>query len=325
MDEPTIADVMAARVRIAPHLAPTPAVPCPGLSDVLGARVYLKLESLQPTGAFKVRGGVNLLACEQAALRAAGTGVACASTGNHGQSVAYAGRLFELAVTVFAPRDANPLKVAAMRRLGAAVTLTGADFDASRLACESWAASTGARYIHSMNEPLLIAGVGTAALEVLWDVPHADWLLVPVGGGTGAAGACLAAGAVAPGCRVVGVQAEGAPAVSRSFRERRLLETAAADTMAEGLQTRVAFELPLRIMWERLHAVRLVSDADLWQAMGLLLTHAHLVVEAAGAAPLAAALRMPELRGTTVVLILSGGNATAGQVQRAAALAAEAP
>ena len=317
---PAIHDVLLALRRIRPHLPPTPLLHSPALSDLLQADVHLKCENLQPTGAFKVRGGLNLIAVEAEDLRANGTPVVAASTGNHGQSVAYSARRFGIEAAIYAPLDANPLKVAAMQRLGATVRLAGRDFDEAREACEADAAQTGARYIHSMNEPLLIAGVATASLEALTELPDADYLLVPVGGGSGAAGAALVAHSLCPGCRVVGVLAEGAPAVHDAFHSRRLGSTDRADTIAEGLATRVAFDLPLQVMWGRLHDMVLVADRELVSAMALSMETAHLVVEAAGAAPLAAALRVAEtLRGRRVVLILSGGNATAAQMQQALA------
>ncbi len=315
---PALSDVLAASRRIRPLLPPTPLLPSRGLSELLGVEVFVKCENLQPVGAFKVRGGVNLLAAEAPALRARATGVVAASTGNHGQSIAYAAARFGLPATIFAPTDSNPLKVAAMRALGAVVRRRGRDFDEARQACEAHAAASGARYVHSMNEPMFIAGVGTAAWEVLQEIPEANWLFVPVGGGSGAAGACLVASALAPRCRVVGVQAEGAPAVWRSFHARRLLSTERAATMAEGLSTRVAFALPLEILWRHLHGLVLVSDEALQEAMVLHLEHTHLVAEAAGAVPLAGALRLRgRLRGGRVVLMLSGGNATRAQLAAA--------
>ncbi|MCL6522631.1 MAG: pyridoxal-phosphate dependent enzyme [Firmicutes bacterium] len=318
--EPGIEDVLRARRRIAPYLAPTPLLRPPALARLLGAEVFLKCENLQPTGAFKVRGGVNLVAAEREAGKLGPAGLTAASTGNHGQSVAYAGHLFGLPVTVFGPEGLNPLKREAIRAWGAEVREVGRDFDAAREACEAYARETGARYVHSMNEPLLVAGVATAYLEALLEVPDADFLIVPVGGGSGASGAAIVARALRPGMRVIGVQAEGAPAVYRSFRSGRLESTPAAVTRAEGLATRVAFELPVRILRRYLDEMVLVGDQAMLEAMRILAETAHLVAEEAGAAPLAAALALrEELRGKKVILPVTGGNATAGQL--AAALA----
>jgi threonine dehydratase len=208
--EPTLQDVMAAALKIRPHLQPTPLRRSPAASEAVGADVYLKHEHHLPTGAFKVRGGVNLVSQLSPGERAAG--VIAASTGNHGQSVAYAARLFGVKAIICAPENANASKVEAMKELGATVKLVGADFDEARIACERLAAAEGYRYIHSGDEPLLIAGVGTHTLEILRDEPGIDTIIVPIGGGSGAAGACIVAKTVNPKITVIGVQAEQAPA-----------------------------------------------------------------------------------------------------------------
>jgi threonine dehydratase len=304
---PTLADVLHARRAIAPYLRPTPIIEPPALSEALGCRAVLKCEHLNPTGAFKVRGGVNLVARLSTEERA--RGVLAVSTGNHAQSVAYAARLFGVRAVIYMPEAANPVKVSATRGLGAEVVLTGHDFDAARLAAEERAAGDGLRYIHSANEPLLIAGVGTYALELLEEVPELDAIFVPVGAGSGVLGTATVARAVNPAIRVIGVQAEGAPAVYRSWKERRYVETERIATFAEGLATRQPFELPRQLLPELVHDMMLVSDAELESAIRLLVTGARQVVEAAGAAALAGAWkRRAEFAGQAVGLILSGGN-----------------
>jgi len=314
---PGFHDVLAAKRRIRPYLSPTPLIRAESLSDDLGFEVLLKLEFLHPTRAFKVRGGINLVAAEHEAGLLSGTGLAAASTGNHGQSVAYAGRLFGVPVRVFVPRDANPVKTRAMERLGATVVRIGRDFDAAREACEEYAAEHGWRYVHSMNEPLLIAGVATAYLEALTTAPDASVILVPMGGGTGASAAGLVASHVNPAIRVIGVQAEGAPALHHAFHTGTLAETPTMTTAAEGLATRVAFSLPLAMIRATLQDVRLVSDAELYAAQRLLLRHARVLPEMAGAAGLAAALQMRDaLLGQRVILPLTGANASDGEISR---------
>ena len=309
---PTMADVLAARARIRPHLLPTPLHDWPGLGELVGARVWVKHENHLPTGAFKVRGGVNLLACLDPATRA--LGVVAASTGNHGQSVAWAARRFGVAATVYAPAGANPVKVAAMRQLGATVVLSGRDFDDAREACEARSRRDGSRYIHSGDEPLLIAGVATATVEVLEAEPDLEVLIVPVGGGTGAAAACLAARALAPELEVIGVQSEAAPAAHDSWRQGRLVEAPMA-TAAEGLATRTAFDLPQRILRAHLDDFVLVTEAQLRDAMRSMLAHTRNLVEAAGAAPLAAALaHRDRWRGRRVGLMCTGGNVSPEQL-----------
>ncbi len=216
--EPVLPDVLAAAARIRPHLSPTPLRRSPAASESVGADVYLKHEFHLPTGAFKVRGGVNLVS--QLSAKEREVGVIAASTGNHGQSVAYAARLFGVKAIICAPENANAAKVEAMRELGATVNLVGADFDEAREACERQAVAEGYRYIHSGNEPLLIAGVATHTLEILTEEPRIDVIIVPVGGGSGAAGACIVAKTVNPRIAVIGVQAEKAPSAYLTWRSR---------------------------------------------------------------------------------------------------------
>jgi threonine dehydratase len=209
-----------------------------------------------------------------------------------------------------------------MRAFGATVVEHGADYDEARVECERLAAERGIRYVHSGNEPFLIAGVATASLEVLEDRPDVEVFIVPVGGGSGAAGACIVAKHQRPGVRVIGVQSEGAPAAYLSWRDRRPTEGGPVRTFAEGLATRTAFDLPQRILSELLDDFVLVSDEELYRAMRLLLVEGHLVAEGAGAAATAAALKLRDaLRGRTVALWISGGNATAESISRALAAA----
>ena len=313
---PTFADVLAAKHFLASHIAPTPLVQRPAVSDALGLDVWLKCESLLPTAAFKVRGGLNLIGRDPTAR----AGVTGASTGNHGQSLAYAGKVFGVPVTIFHPRGANPLKLAAMRASGATLVEHGVDFDEARVECARRAVAEGARYVHSGDEPFLIAGVATAALEVLETLPNADVLIVPIGGGSGVAGACLVAKTVNPKITVIGVQSDGAPSAYLSWRDRAPRETERINTFADGLATRTPFDLPQRMMRELLDDFVLVSDQDLYAAMRLLLVEGHIVSEGAGAAPVAAARKLRErLIGRTVVCWVSGGNATAESLQRALA------
>lgn len=295
------------------HLAPTPLRRSPAVSNMLDADVYLKHEHHLPTGAFKVRGGVNLISQLTPAEQEAG--VIAASTGNHGQSVAYAARLFGVKAIVCAPENANPSKVDAMRELGADVKLGGASYDEARLACERMAATHGYRYIHSGDEPLLIAGVGTHTLEILSEQPRVDTIIVPVGGGSGAAGACIVAKAIDPTIQVIGVQSEAAPAAYQSWRDGRLVEVP-SHTWAEGLATGTAFELPQRIMRRLLDDFVLVGDEDIRAAVRILLERTRTVVEGAGAASLAGALGLKDrLAGRRVALILSGGNISIAQLR----------
>jgi threonine dehydratase len=310
---PQLRDVFEAQRVIAPYLDPTPVRRYPALDRVVGSELLVKHENHLPTGAFKVRGGINLVSQLEPAQLAAG--VYAASTGNHGQSVAYAASLFEVAATIFVPRGANPVKVSSMRALGATVIEHGVDFDEARERCEEVAAASGARYVHSGDEPLLIAGVATATLELLEREPSIDVIVVPVGGGSGAAGACIVAKAIDPRIVVIGVQSEAAPAAYRAWRERRPVADEMR-TFAEGLQTRVSFELPQRILAEHLDDFVLVADDELRAATLQLIELTRTLVEPAGAAALAAVLRLRErLAGRRVAVICSGGNISPAQLR----------
>lgn len=219
----------------------------PAIDELVGAEVFIKHENYQPIGAFKVRGGINLISQLSESERA--RGVIAASTGNHGQSVSYAARLFGVKARIVVPEAANPGKVAAMRGMGSEVIFHGARFDEARVHCEELARRHGYRYIHSGDEPLLIAGVATEALEMLEDEPRLEVIVVPVGGGSGAAGVCIAANAINPNIRIIGVQSEAAPAAFESWRQKRLVE-APNRTVAEGLATGTAFALPQAILCE---------------------------------------------------------------------------
>jgi threonine dehydratase len=310
---PTLGDVRAARERIAPHLPQTPLYANGALTELVGTEIFVKHENHLPIGAFKVRGGVNLVA--QLSDEERHRGVVTASTGNHGQSIAFAAGRFGVRAIVCVPEGANPVKLASMERLGAELVVHGRDFDEAREHCEALARERGYRYIHSGNEPHLIAGVGTATLELLETEPEIDVLIVPVGGGSGAAGACIAGKGMRPELEVIGVQSSAAPAAYRSWRARELLEDRMA-TRAEGLATRVAFELPQRIMWEHLDDFVLVDEDELDRAVLLMIEGTRNLVEPAGAAPLAAALRLQDrLAGKKVALILSGGNISPDQLR----------
>ena len=304
--------MLAARHRITPYLRPTPLYHYPALEMLTGAPVWVKHENHQPVGAFKVRGGVNLVS--QLGPPERRRGVIAASTGNHGQSVAYAARLFGVHAVICMPEQANPVKVESMQALGAEVIFHGQDFDEAREHCEKQASEHGYRYIHSGNEPSFIAGVATCTLEILEARPDTEVIVVPIGGGSGAAGACVVAKAIRPSIEVIGVQSEAAPAAYRSWQARALVPDATS-TFAEGLATRTAFELPQQILWALLDDFVLVSEDALRTATRLMIEKTRNLVEPAGAASLAAVLGAPErFAGRKVSIVCSGGNISPAQL-----------
>jgi threonine dehydratase len=313
---PTLGDVFRARRAIAPFLAPTPLLTAEKLSDRLGVTTYVKCENLQPIGAFKVRGGLYLLS--RLSKEERDRGVVGASTGNHGQSIAYAARAYGAKATIFVPEVANELKVASMERLGATVVKHGADFDVAFEAAREFAERENAHFIHSADEPDLIAGVATATLEMLEEVPDLDAIFVPIGGGSGLCGATLVGKALNPEIRVIGVQSEGAPAVYESWRDRELKELDRSDTFAEGVATRKAFALPAAMLWGKVDEIMLVSDSDLRRSILTLLETTAMLAEGAGAASLAGLYhRRRDFAGRKVGIILSGGNLTLESLQEA--------
>jgi threonine dehydratase len=307
MDWPTYADVTAAADVVRRHMRPTPLYEWPDLSRRLGCRYFLKHENHTPTTAFKVRGGLNLVSRLSDEQKRRGI-IAC-STGNHGLSLAYACRQFGVRCVIVVPAVNNPDKIAAIRDLGAEVIEHGRDFDDAREHCEAIGPGQGLRYVHSANEPDLIAGVGTCALEIFDDLPDPDVILVPVGLGSGICGTCLVAAERRPQTRVIGVQSELAPAMTLSWRAGRPIETGPPQTFAEGMATRVPAALTLDIMRRHVHDMVLVDDDSLRETIRLLLRVTHNLAEGAGAATTAAAMQLRErLAGKTVVGILSGGN-----------------
>jgi threonine dehydratase len=307
MNLPTYANVCAAEPVVHAHLKPTPLYEWPALSRLLGCRYFLKHENHTPTTAFKVRGGLFLVSRLTADEKQ--RGVLGCTTGNHGQSLAYACRRFGVRCVVVVPTVHNPDKIAAMRALGAEIVEHGKDYDEAREHCEMIHRREGLRYVHSANEPDLIAGVGTLALEIFDDLPDPDVILVPVGLGSGISGTSLVAAARRPATQIIGVQSELAPAVTLSWREGRPVHTDTPRTFAEGMATRVPAEMTLEIMRCHVHDMVLVEDDALRETIRLLLRVTHNLAEGAGAAATAAALQMGErLAGKTVVGILSGGN-----------------
>src|SRR5260370_16057992 len=216
MSIPKLQDILQAQKRIRPYLARTPLHSYPAINELVGSTLFIKHENYQPVGAFKVRGGINLIS--QLSQEERERGVIADSTGNHGQSVAYDARLFGIKAIIVVREKANPGKVAAMEGMGAQVIKHGATYDESKLHCEDLARAHGYRYIHSGNEPLLIAGVGTEALEMLEDQPDLDIIIVPIGGGSGAARGSIAPHPLHPAIQIFRVQSEESPAAYEKWK-----------------------------------------------------------------------------------------------------------
>ena len=312
--EPTINDIHRARTAIRGHILRTPLRHYPVLSELLDADVWVKHENFQLLGAFKVRGGINLVSQTSQAER--DRGFVTASSGNHGQSIAYAAREFGSACTVVLPEGANPAKANSITALGADLVFHGDVFERSREHAEKLAEKEGMRFIHAANEPLLVAGVGTYSIEVHEDLKEIDFMIVPIGAGSGASGACIVSDSVSPSTHVVGVQATKAPAAYHAWKSGRF-ETYPMSTLAEGLATESAYSLPIGILRNRLKEFLLVEDSEIRSAIASYVHATRTLVEHAGAASLAAAMNMKDrIRGKRVVLIASGANITTQQLKQ---------
>jgi len=305
-NKPTFSDVLEARRLIRDYLPRTPLYSYPQLNQLLDAKIFIKHENFMPTRVFKVRGAIHLISRLSRLQKE--RGVVTASTGNHALSIAYAANIFGVPVTVVMPEKANPTKVKAVKSLGGNIIFFGRIFDEARDYAEKLAGERNMRFIHPANEPDLIAGVGTYALEIFEDMPDIEKIIVPVGGGSGASGCCLVKEAVNPKAEVIGVQAEQAPAAYHSWKQKRIIKDK-METAAEGLATQIGYELTQAILWDHLNDFILVSEEEMAQAILLVVELIRNMAEEAGAAPLAAALKIKQkIKGRKVALVLTGSN-----------------
>ncbi len=315
----SLENIRAAREVVYRILKPTPTMKYPLLDAELGARVWLKHENHLPTGAFKVRGGLNFM--HHFAAAATHSGVITATRGNHGQSVALAAQLHSIPATIVVPFGNNPEKNEAMKAYGARLVEYGRDFDEARVEVARLAETENLRFIHSSNEPHLLNGVGTYALEIIEALAgrgeQADAVFVPIGMGSGLCGVITAFRVLSPQTKIYGVQAETAPSYYLSWKAGKVINTETADTFADGVATRAPSEFALEIIQNGVDEIVLVSDDEIRDAIRLLWRTTHNLVEGAGAAATAAAIKLRErLKGQNVVSVVSGGNLDSATVSQ---------
>ena len=298
--------VSEAAALIASQIRRTPTEKSDALSNLAGREVYLKLENLQKTGAFKIRGALHALLRKDARERA--NGVVTASAGNHGQGVAYAAQLLGVPATIVLPHGVPLAKLTAIQRTGAEAVLSGESYDDAHAAALEIARERRRAYVHAFDDDDVIAGQGTLALEMLADVPDVDTLVVPVGGGGLIAGVALAVSAQRSRPRIIGVQAAGASAFAASFASGAVVERPAA-TIADGIAVRRPAERTLTLVRKYVDDVITVSDEAIARAIVVLLERTKLLAEGAGAAALVAVLEPSDrIGGKKVGVVISGGN-----------------
>ncbi|MBI3951751.1 MAG: pyridoxal-phosphate dependent enzyme [Acidobacteria bacterium] len=308
MEIVTPIEILRARQRLKALVWMTPCVRSAWLSEIVGCEVYLKLENLQHTGSFKLRGALNKL--KRLASAPQPPRVLTVSAGNHGRAVAYGASLFGLTATVIVPRSAPQTKIEAIRRAGVELQLVGESYDEAESAARQLANDERFTFISPYNDPDVIAGQGTIALELLEQVPDLNTILVPVGGGGLLAGVALMAKALNPTIKMIGVQAERSPAMYESVRSGRLVMVEEKPTLADGLAGNIeAGSLTVPLICQHVDDIFLTSEESLSRAIVGLLAHEQLVVEGAGAAPVAALLTQPVAPGSKrIAAILSGRN-----------------
>jgi threonine dehydratase len=303
--ELTIGDVFAARQVVRRYLAPTPLLRSRGLSERIGAAVYVKYEDMTPIRSFKARGGIYCAS----RLGPEVVGLSCASTGNHGQGIAYGARLFNKKAVVVVPVGGNELKMAAIRDLGADLRVEGENLAESNEIAKRIADKEGLRYIEDGEDPDVMIGAATLGVEIVEQLPRFDALFAPVGGGNLIAACGLATKGLRPNSRLIGVQPEGAPAVYDSWKAGKPLHSGRCDTFAGGLATSYPGMFTFPYLMETVDDMTLVSDDAIAAAAVVMLAETGHLPEGAGAAGLAGLLAEPgRYAGQTVVVLLTGNN-----------------
>lgn len=314
----SIDDVLAARERLKPHLAPTPLRNYPEFDELVGhgIRVWVKHENHQPTQSFKVRNGLSAVTALSGAARA--RGVIGASTGNHGLGLAYAGRLLGVRVVICVPAHNNPAKNSAIRALGAELVEAGSSYDESAAACVPICAERGMTLVHSTNNRDVIAGAGTMTLEILEQNPDLDALVIATGGGSQAVGALTVAAAKKPSMAICAVGAAGAPAQYESWKAGRVMSGLPVRTMAEGIATGSAYPMTFDALKSGLSDFVTVGEEEIHQGIRDYIRFTHNIAEGAGAAGLAGLKKLaPQLSGRQVGIVLCGGNLSGEMFKRA--------
>lgn len=305
----TFEEILAARERLRPYLVPTPLRRYPLLDELVGheLEVWVKHENHHPTQSFKIRNGLSAITALTPEERS--RGVIGATTGNHGQALAYAGQLLGVPVAICVPVGNNPEKNAAIRAMGAELIETGATYDETVIECGRVCVSRGMKLLHSTNNREVIAGAGTMTLELLEQQPGLDAIIIALGGGSQAVGALTVATAIRPAVATYAVCAEGARAQYDSWKAGRRLTGLPAKTFAEGIATGSAYEMTFDALRAGLRGFVTVSDAELYQAVRDLIRITHNIPEGAGAGGLAGLRRLaPELAGARVAIVMCGGN-----------------
>lgn len=304
----TRADFEAASRNVSPHVYRTPILTCRSLSEACGFDVRLKAELFQRGGSYKVRGPMNKIAYLSQAER--DRGVICSSAGNHSQGVALAARHYGVRAVVVMAENATPAKIAATKGYGAKVVLHGTIWDEANEKALELVESEGLTYIHPFDDPQLIAGQGTVGLEIMEDCPDADLLIVPIGGGGLISGVAMAAKAINPGLRVIGVESSGAPAMKRSVEAGRLVTLTEVDCVIDGLRVKTVGQNTRSVVSRFVDEIVTVPDARIFDAVLWLMTRMKLVAEGAAASPVAALLegKVSAPARSRVVCVLSGGN-----------------
>jgi len=311
----SLADIKEAEIRISPHIIHTPIVYSPTISEMTGANVYLKLETLQKAGSFKVRGATNKILSHINAIRE--QGVIAASAGNHAQGVAVAAHSAGVPATIVMPEWSSLSKQDATRGYGAQVIIHGQTLEES-IRRAQMIASQGRLFIHPYDDDAVIAGQGTIALEILSDLPETDMIIIPVGGGGLIAGIATAAKAKKPEIKIIGAQAEACPSAGEAIRHGSPYRIPEGNTIADGIRVAETGKITLPALQHFVDYLALASEEEIADAMLLLLERKHIVAEGAGAVPLATLLNgsISVQSGSTVVLVISGGNIESAQLFR---------